>query len=76
MVQSGDHHSYVAAHHMTSTGLKGGARTPVLGIIDALTNAWIANVPTSAAPHSVAADPATNRAFVPLPSRIGVYARQ
>jgi DNA-binding beta-propeller fold protein YncE len=72
----GDHHYYVAANHMTSTGLKGGARTPVLGIIDASTNAWIANVPTSAASHSVAADPATNRVFVPLPSGIGVYVRQ
>ena len=55
---SGDHRYYTA-----SRGQKGG---PVLGVIDAKTKAWVANVPTSAGSHSVAADAATNAIFVPL----------
>lgn len=60
---------------------------PVLGVIDAVTNTWLQNVPTGANAHSVAADPITNHVFVPLqPSAscrafatfgcIAVYAQQ
>ena len=47
---------------------------PVLGVIDAQTNAWIENVPTGKNAHSVAVDPKTNQVFVPLTSQgIAVY---
>ncbi|PYU11933.1 MAG: cytochrome C nitrite reductase, partial [Acidobacteria bacterium] len=60
---------------------------PVLGVIDAVTNTWLQNVPSGANAHSVAADPMTNHVFVPLqPSAscrafsnfgcIAVYAQQ
>jgi WD40 repeat protein len=39
---------------------------PVLGVVDAETNAWIENVPTSPNSHSVAADPRSNQVYVPL----------
>ena len=39
---------------------------PSLGVIDALTNQFVANVPTDASAHSVAADRRTNKVFVPL----------
>ena len=39
---------------------------PVLGVIDALTNRWVANLPSGAHAHSVAADPRTGRVFVPI----------
>jgi hypothetical protein len=39
---------------------------PVLGIVDAETNVWIQNVPTSPNSHSVAADPRSNQIYVPL----------
>ncbi|HEY6830228.1 MAG TPA: hypothetical protein VI259_25420 [Gemmatimonadaceae bacterium] len=39
---------------------------PVLGIVDAETNTWIENVPTSPNSHSVAADPRSNQIYVPL----------
>ncbi len=69
----GDHRYYLAAR-----GMPGGA---VLGVIDAKTNLWIANVPTAKNAHSVAANPANNRIFVPLTPNpacptgcVGVYA--
>jgi DNA-binding beta-propeller fold protein YncE len=37
-----------------------------LSIIDADTNAWIGSVPTGPTAHSVAADPVTNRVYVPI----------
>ena len=55
---------------------------PVLGIVDAETNTWIENVPTSPNSHSVAADPRSNTIYVPLTANraspctngcIGVY---
>jgi DNA-binding beta-propeller fold protein YncE len=62
----GDKRYYLAARANT-----GG---PVLGIIDAQTNAWIENVPTVQNAHSVAVDPKTNQVFVPLTNKgIGVY---
>ncbi len=74
-----DNRYYVAARDMP-----GG---PVLGVIDAVTNTWLQNVPSGANAHSVAADPNTNHVFVPLqPSAscrafsnfgcIAVYAQQ
>jgi DNA-binding beta-propeller fold protein YncE len=39
---------------------------PVLGIIDAKTNMWLQNVPTTPAAHSVAASSLNNHVFVPL----------
>lgn len=39
---------------------------PVLGVIDARTDRWIANVPTGPHAHSVAADGATGQVFVPV----------
>ena len=54
----GDRRFYVAARKNPSG--------PVLGVIDAVTNTWIENVPTSANAHSVAADRKNNHIFVPL----------
>lgn len=45
-----------------SRGMKGG---PVLGVIDAAANAWVANLPEAKNTHSVAADPASGKVFVP-----------
>jgi hypothetical protein len=53
----GDNRYYLAARGMTP---------PVLGVIDADTNSWLANVPTGANSHSVAADRKNNHVFVPL----------
>lgn len=72
---AGDNRYYLAARQMTSTGMKGGTVTPVLGVIDAATNQWIANVPTGPNAHSVAADSGNNRVFVPTPQGIAVFAR-
>ena len=71
----GDNNYYVAGGTMTSDGTSTGSPAPALGIIDAGTNAWIENVPTAAGnAHSVAVDPVTNHAFVPLPpSGLGVF---
>jgi DNA-binding beta-propeller fold protein YncE len=55
---STDNRYYVAARD-NPTG-------PVLGVIDAVTNTWLQNVPTGSNAHSVAADPTTNHIFVPL----------
>ena len=75
----GDNRYYLAARDMP-TG-------PVMGVIDAKTNTWLQNVPTAANSHSIAVDPTTNHAFVPLQAGplcttqsangcIGVYAQQ
>ena len=71
----GDNRFYLAARLMTSTGMKGGATTPVLGVIDAGTNEWVANLTTGAGAHSVAVDPGNNRVYVPIPSGIAVFSR-
>lgn len=39
---------------------------PVLGIINALTETWLANLPTSPGAHSVAVDPISHEVFVPF----------
>jgi len=76
---SGDNRYYLAARDMP-TG-------PVMGVIDAKTNTWLENVATGANSHSIAVDPSTNHAFVPLQAGalcttqsangcVGVYAEQ
>jgi hypothetical protein len=48
---------------------------PVLSVVDAVTGAWVENVPTVKKAHSVAVDPLTNHIFVPETGRgIVVYA--
>lgn len=59
---------------------------PVLGVIDASTDRWIANLPSGPRAHSVAADPVSGRIYVPIEARkdsadcsggcIAVYASQ
>jgi hypothetical protein len=41
----------------------------VLGVIDARTDRWIANLPSGPRAHSVAADPLSGRIFVPIEAR-------
>jgi hypothetical protein len=76
----GDNRYYLAASGWTSTGVTGGPVFPVLGVIDAVANKWIENVPTvsggGGTPHSVAVNSRTDEVFLPLPDvGIGVYAR-
>ena len=54
----GDNKYYLAARDMPT-----GA---VMGVIDAGTNQWLTNVTTNSNSHSVAVDPSTNHAFVPM----------
>src|SRR5215470_13607260 len=71
----GDNRYYLAANTWTTTGLTGGRLTPGLGIIDAGSNTFVANVPTAIGAHSVAVDPSTNSIFVPFPNgAIGAFA--
>lgn len=67
---------YLAARNMTANGIANGAgaKTPVLGVVDAVTLQWIENVPTGSGSHAVAVDPVTNRVFVPIPTGNGVFA--
>jgi hypothetical protein len=64
-------HYYTASRNWTAdgisqTGVTGATFTPVLGVIDAATNRWLGNLPTGAGSHSVAADSATGKVFVPV----------
>ncbi len=59
----GDDRYYVAANHNP-----GG---PVLGVIDAQTNAWLQNVQTFGNAHSVAANPHTDNVYVPFTAVAG-----
>lgn len=52
-----------ARYYLAAVANTGG---PVLGIVDSRTNRWIGNLPTGAHAHSVAADPATGKVFVPI----------
>ena len=56
----GDNRYYLAARDMPNG--------PVMGVIDAKTNVWLENVTTGPNSHSIAVDPSTNHAFVPLQS--------
>jgi hypothetical protein len=65
-------HYLTASRNWTSTGISatgvtGAKFTPVLGVIDAATNTWVGNFATGSGAHSVAADSATGRVFVPVP---------
>jgi DNA-binding beta-propeller fold protein YncE len=53
----------VKQYYTASRDAKGG---PFLGVIDASTKKWVANLPTGTGAHSVAADSKTNKIFVPL----------
>ncbi|MCU1300951.1 MAG: hypothetical protein JWQ87_1235 [Candidatus Sulfotelmatobacter sp.] len=75
----GDNRYYLAARDMPT-----GA---VMGVIDAKTNQWLANVATNSNSHSIAVDSTNNHAFVPLQAGticttqsangcVGVYAEQ
>lgn len=74
-----DNRYYLAARDMPNG--------PVMGVIDAGRKLWLQNVTTGANSHSIAVDPVTNHAFVPLQSGgqcttqssngcVGVYAQQ
>ena len=75
----GDNRYYLAARDMPNG--------PVMGVIDAKTNVWLENVTTGPNSHSIAVDPSTNHAFVPLQAGptcttlsangcVGVFAQQ
>jgi hypothetical protein len=75
----GDNRYYLAARDMPNG--------PVMGVIDAKTNLWLENVTTGPNSHSIAVDPSTNHAFVPLQAGptcttlsangcVGVFAQQ
>ena len=57
----GDNKFYLAARYNSAA-----AGGPVLGVIDALTNQFVTNIPTSASAHSVAADSRNNHIYVPF----------
>ena len=50
-------------YYLAAGGNTGG---PVLGVIDARTDRWIANLASGPHAHSVAADPKTGKVFVPI----------
>jgi len=54
----GDNKYYLAARDLPT-----GA---AMGVIDAKTNQWLVNFPTGSNSHSIAVDPSTNHAFVPM----------
>jgi hypothetical protein len=54
----GDNKYYLAARDLPT-----GA---AMGVIDAATNQWLTNFPTGSNSHSIAVDPTTNHAFVPM----------
>ena len=62
----GNQRFYLGARDMTEDGTKGTKKRPVLGIIDATSMKFIANVPSAPNCKAVAADPTTNRIFMPL----------
>jgi hypothetical protein len=55
-----DDRYYLAARDMLPSA--------VMGVIDAKTNQWLANMPTGSNAHSISVDPKTNHVFVPLQS--------
>ena len=46
---------------------------PVMGVIDAKTNLWLDKCTTGSNAHSIAVDPSTNHAFVPLAGGSDLY---
>ena len=67
----GNRRFYLGARDMTEDGTKNTKKTPVLGIIDAVSMNFIENVPAAPNCKSVAADPKTNRVFMPLTASPG-----
>ncbi len=59
----GDNKYYLAARDMSP---------PQMGVIDAATNQFLANLPMGTNAHSIAVDPKTNHAFVPQQANSGV----
>ncbi len=59
-------HLYYTASRDFFTDPKAAAATPVLGVIDAVTNKWIENVPTAPNAHSVAVNPFNNHIYLPI----------
>ena len=62
---------YTASRNMTASGISatgaaGATFTPVLGVIDASTNAFLVSFPTVTNSHSVAVDSTTGTVFVPV----------
>jgi hypothetical protein len=49
---------------MTADGSSSAPEVSVVGVVDAVTNLWIENIPTGSA-SSLAADPSNNHLFVP-----------
>jgi hypothetical protein len=73
----GNKRFYLGARDMTEDGTKNTKKTPVLGIIDAVSMNFIENVPAAPNCKTVVADPETNRIFMPLtasPSGPGIGA--
>ncbi len=58
---AGDGRFYLAGRNNPAS-----AGGPSLGVIDAITNQFVTNVPTDVSAHSVAADRRTNNVFVPF----------
>jgi len=52
--------------YLAGRGNPASAGGPSLGVIDALTNTFVTNIPTDASAHSVAADARTGNIYVPL----------
>jgi YVTN family beta-propeller protein len=63
--------------YTASSGNKvAGKAAPMLGVFDAATNTWLANVPTDTSAHTLAVDPATGRVYLAAqkPGTLLVYA--
>ncbi|MGA8199864.1 MAG: hypothetical protein WB814_07370, partial [Candidatus Sulfotelmatobacter sp.] len=54
----GDNKYYLAARDFLPSA--------VMGVIDAKTNQWLANMPTGSNAHSISVDPSTNHVFLPF----------
>jgi hypothetical protein len=64
---------YLTAAGMTSDGSPSALVTPVLGVIDAVSHTWMANVAMTAGIKSVAVDSATQRIFIPDKASASVF---
>ena len=67
---------YTASRRWTASGISAtpaGPFTPVIGVINAANNAWIANIPGASGVHSVAVDANNGNVWVPAVGGINVY---
>lgn len=76
----GDKRFYLGARDMTADGTKATKKTPVLGIIDAVSMSFVENVAAAPNCKAVAVDPTTNQIYMPLTAStsgagIGVFSR-